>query len=707
MWTWRNVAWTAALAGLAIGTGLVVAVPPAIADIKADLPYVCTTSSATHEIRLRLSASMPTRGTVGRAISLGRLRMSVVLPAEMAADLAGSAAGGGRSSSAPGADGSSGPGAPSPDLTMTARLGITALQDGQAMAIAWPSFALNGANASDGARQKVPLAGSGRLPAITPSSPGPLTLVGEQLTLQRAGGVSADQVRCVAAGETIVGSVGVRGSGTKKAVAPLVPGDTSKPGAAAPERSWECKEIPATSTDPRYDFNDDARLHEIFDQKKHPPPNIPMNDPQANVRGGIPFCIRASGFANVKKLGGANPIGAETLLRRGVVNISPQNRKENYQQQQGYFITDTTPSKATLLGFGFMPTMATATMEQVRPPAPYKGSLLTGNLRSDIASGIGGAPLPEGRPEETWGSAFVSVRAGETSVNGTPVQLGSHCGTSPTQLNIYTLTGKLGQRVDLTQGSTVTANVGLPAFSGCGIGEDLSPLLTASISGSDNAVQLEAAPWCQFSTVRPGSCDIPREPITVTVKPGGPVQVTAQGILIKGAGAEIRCDSMSLNMKLPTGHWLGRYPFADISKVAASGCRYRHGTFESPVAVTADTDSGWSLSFTSKAADGTLTSSIQGILFSVDGDFDGLKCRLRFGQNNNTTPAGTIEVPGLMSTAYNTEQRMLNVLPNAALYVTFGTTAGCQKVPGFPIGRYAVAFDKGFAFPPNQEISIP
>jgi hypothetical protein len=42
----------------------------------------------------------------------------------------------------------------------------------------------------------------------------------------------------------------------------------------------------------------------------------------------------------------------------------------------------------------------------------------------------------------------------------------------------------------------VTGTIDIPSFTGCGVGEDLNPIFTASISGPHNASLLTQGPVC-------------------------------------------------------------------------------------------------------------------------------------------------------------------------------------------------------------------
>ena len=93
------------------------------------------------------------------------------------------------------------------------------------------------------------------------------------------------------------------------------------------------------------------------------------------------------------------------------------------------------------------------------------------------------------------------------AVNGTPLNVGRHCQTVPATV---TLTGRTPQYT-LLDGGPLTGYVTIPRFTGCGVGENLDPLLTASVSGPRNFVILTQGPLCEKFPGTPANanCRIP------------------------------------------------------------------------------------------------------------------------------------------------------------------------------------------------------
>jgi hypothetical protein len=92
-------------------------------------------------------------------------------------------------------------------------------------------------------------------------------------------------------------------------------------------------------------------------------------------------------------------------------------------------------------------------------------------------------------------TSVVQIRIYNLEVNGVPFNVGQHCQTSaPTTLVLRanSLTGQYS----ITNGGVLSGFVTLPTFTGCGVGENLDPLLNGSISGSGNFVKLTQGPTC-------------------------------------------------------------------------------------------------------------------------------------------------------------------------------------------------------------------
>lgn len=99
----------------------------------------------------------------------------------------------------------------------------------------------------------------------------------------------------------------------------------------------------------------------------------------------------------------------------------------------------------------------------------------------------------------------MSIRLFDVTVNGEPVDVGPDC-RSARPMHV-TLTG-IGQFFPLPtgynigRGGPLTGTVTIPPFTGCGVGEDLDPLFTGSISGPGNFLKLTQGRLCAANNGR-------------------------------------------------------------------------------------------------------------------------------------------------------------------------------------------------------------
>jgi hypothetical protein len=88
----------------------------------------------------------------------------------------------------------------------------------------------------------------------------------------------------------------------------------------------------------------------------------------------------------------------------------------------------------------------------------------------------------------------LSARIHDATVNGVPLDVGPNCHTErPIDI---TLTGGTPQYTDILKGGPLSGVVEIPPFDGCGAAEDLDPLLTGTVSGPDNAVNVTQGSLC-------------------------------------------------------------------------------------------------------------------------------------------------------------------------------------------------------------------
>ncbi|MFE2731082.1 hypothetical protein [Streptomyces sp. NPDC059349] len=128
------------------------------------------------------------------------------------------------------------------------------------------------------------------------------------------------------------------------------------------------------------------------------------------------------------------------------------------------------------------------------------------------------------------------LRLYDVRVNGTPLEVGPDCRTrgslyssdpDPAQdtkdhvhlLGTVIRTPPTQTGYTLTTGGPLTTTLTIPAFSGCGVGEDLDALLSASISGPDNFAKQIQGQTCATEVMPrpPAECTEDRQPVVIPV----------------------------------------------------------------------------------------------------------------------------------------------------------------------------------------------
>ncbi len=221
-------------------------------------------------------------------------------------------------------------------------------------------------------------------------------------------------------------------------------------------------------------------------------PRFPLPKPP---RGSIvvhpdaaPGCAYILGYSDVRKQNGAALVGP------GLVNIAigprlAYNLGRNYFQEDSAAVFDyqpcrtcriihaLPPARATFLDFGFMPVSATLQLTEIG----------TVNI-----IGLGTASLLTSNT--SW--SLMELRVSDVTVNGQPLQVGSHCQT--TRPLLIKLTGvSTGQHpYSLQGGGPLSGEVTIPEFTGCGVTENLDPLLTGTVSGPGNFAKFTQGGLC-------------------------------------------------------------------------------------------------------------------------------------------------------------------------------------------------------------------
>lgn len=205
-----------------------------------------------------------------------------------------------------------------------------------------------------------------------------------------------------------------------------------------------------------------------------------------------PACTYAVGYATIRKMHDAvivNDPARSPAMSAVAIN-------ERLVSATGYFEVDSVgqfdfpdPS-ATTLAFGFMP--ITARIHFTASPA----TIVT------VKAGTQAAKTTIGYTQ--------TIAVYDVRLNGTPLNVGPDCRTAAPAETVLTGTAP-GYQV-LT-GGPLTGHVDIPAFTGCRTpaGEDLDPLITASISGPGNVLDIAQGALCTSQSGCSGT-PVPKPP---------------------------------------------------------------------------------------------------------------------------------------------------------------------------------------------------
>jgi hypothetical protein len=197
------------------------------------------------------------------------------------------------------------------------------------------------------------------------------------------------------------------------------------------------------------------------------------------------LCANIAGYANVAKL------DASVLQPPGLVNIAAGNAVRNCDGVTGKFCTQNTalpelngepkypPAPGSFYSFGFVPTTGTMQLTQLGV-----GRVDVWFMAADQSKGEAVARLQ------------VSARLFDAKVNGVPLELGPNCRTA-TPIDVVLRANP--KSYSITDGGLLTGTITIPPFSGCGVNEDLDPIITGLVSGPGNYVKMTQGKVCTIN----------------------------------------------------------------------------------------------------------------------------------------------------------------------------------------------------------------
>lgn len=490
----RRGGWAAAAGGLVLAAGAQGAVsaitadapPAARQDVRVQLGYECQFPSGPEPVGVAVAATLPVAASIGKPIQPTGLRITATLPHAALADLTKTHAN---------------------EVAGSAALGTSVTGGGGAATAAqWPGRM--SAPLPIPATGSLPLLFPGLAPPVTMTTPGTVTFTAAGLTLsltpsragQSTGSPGTVQVACTLSPGQHAGIAAV----------PVISASPSpSPSATAGPRGGRPVTSPAASSSAGG--------------------GIPPGCARQIIRGGttspVLGCAYLLGYADVKKLHGAALIGpavngsAPAALLHvdtyasdiGCVPTEPTVAKcvSSHGEIHVYSCSvvqldyhkklEFPPARSTFLSFGFTPVSAVMHLSEVpwphnHPPTENKKCYQGFNkgkavpLTSPIISIFSDLGDAGNLPVLNIGTTYLAIRVSHVTANGVPLNVGPHCEVAEPVKAVLTGHGTnnpiSGYTIDL--GGPLTGNVTIPNFTHCGAGENLDPLLSATISGPAN-----------------------------------------------------------------------------------------------------------------------------------------------------------------------------------------------------------------------------
>jgi len=446
--------------------------------VRVSLGYACSFPSGTQQVptsmAVTIRATFPKTATAGRRIQPTGVQITVRLPAQAVAVLRTSGA------------------------TAVTSTAILTVDTSQRTTTSWQGQAP--------AAQPLPETGS--LAIAAPGNAAPVTAASRGIVTFSAGDLALSlNLDGAASGSPSPSS----GNPSPSSVSPS-PGSGSPGGSGSPSPSSSGLAVACTPASHRGTAIDAIPVASGSPKphRSSPPARqkakLPKGCAHIKVHGsGIAVCGYITGYSDVTKLYGAALLQPKRPARPALINIDlgyrhvfKPGRLIEYSTGELYYQghRELPPVRATFLAFGFVPVTATLMVTELTPI----------NIRS--VSGITGLPFPI----TVYGTTRVKIRISDVDVNGVPLAIGPSC--RPVASPQLTLVGHGDNTIPpkgytLPTGGPLTGRLTIPAFTNCGVTENLDPLLTGSISGPGNYVLMTQGKLCGPAQPQNWTCPPP------------------------------------------------------------------------------------------------------------------------------------------------------------------------------------------------------
>ncbi|WP_199430376.1 DUF6801 domain-containing protein [Qaidamihabitans albus] len=452
------------------------------AENGAELVYTCGFPAGEQRTGARISASFPAGVAAGEPIRPEDVAVALTVPAAALADL-GAASVEGR-----------------------ARLTV-AVGQGETVADAvWSDLSIPTTPVPEAA--ELALTASGAVPPVTADESGEVTFAaaGLELSLVPRGAdgaaIEADPLPVACApgpdGDTRFGAVPVSGAPATSApggAGSSVPSVPSSSSSSSPDDAGGGLDVGSGAAG-------DSRARPLAVEDA-PPGCFDMPTEIANPTLG---CAYLTGYSNVEKLNGAVRFGVPEpgflpLVYSEQVRLMPcEQQGEGYICQ--YVIASTSRAQldlpaadSSLVAFDFVPVAAKVKLTLAQPDIVIDSRVEFHRYPNPADNKF---PVSVVAPVSMW------MQLSEATVNGVALDVGPDCRTAePVDVE---LTGGAANNTPQTpdeytvaDGGVLTGIAEIPGFSGCGVSEDLDPLLTGTISGPGNYVKMTQGEPCMRS----------------------------------------------------------------------------------------------------------------------------------------------------------------------------------------------------------------
>jgi hypothetical protein len=444
--TFRGTGWIAAAGGLVLAAGALAGISGVVAHatptgpqvVRVHLTYGCRFPAGLRQASVTVSGAFPAAGVVGQPVQPTGLHVALALPHAVVTDL--NRLGAAR-------------------VTGSDLLTATVAESTNATTARWPGTVPRPVRLPTTGNLR--LLTSGPIPSFSVKTPGSVTLTASRLSLtfapQKASGTATNLA-------TLQAACALKpGQNAMLATIPIATAGPSPTATAAPRRA-------------------SAAPHGG---------KVPQGCNSIRIKAPQIACGYVTGYANVNKLKGAALLQPPAPQKPGLASIAINVRIKSIPGAVLFFnigrlyyrgLKELPPVQTTFLGFGFVPITATLEVAELEPI-----SIVVKLYRTVLV--------------KVTATTKVSFRVFNATVNGVPWNnLGTHCQTkTPIELKLVgrgnTSNGGSGFW-DLQKGGTLGGTVTVPPFVHCGVGEDLNPLLTASISGPRNFDLMTQGPLC-------------------------------------------------------------------------------------------------------------------------------------------------------------------------------------------------------------------